>query len=30
MWQRRSSPFRKAEPGAIGHVAVPELTSAKR
>jgi hypothetical protein len=29
-WQRRSSPFKKAEPGAIRHMVAPELTSAKR
>jgi hypothetical protein len=27
MWQHRSSPLRKAEPGAVGHVAAPELPS---
>jgi hypothetical protein len=26
-WQHRSSPLRKAEPGAGGHVAAPELPS---
>jgi hypothetical protein len=25
--QHRSSPLRKAEPGAVGHVTAPELTS---
>jgi hypothetical protein len=29
-WQRRSSPLREAEPGAMGHVAAPEPTSAGR
>jgi hypothetical protein len=29
-WQHRSSPLRKAEPGALGHVAALELTSARR
>jgi hypothetical protein len=27
MWQHRSFPLRNAEPGAVGHVAVKELTS---
>jgi hypothetical protein len=30
MWQHRSSPLRKAEPGAMGYVTAPELTSARR
>jgi hypothetical protein len=29
-WQHRSSPLRKAEPGAVEHMAAPELTSARR
>jgi hypothetical protein len=29
-WQYRSSPLRKAEPRAMGHVAAPELTSSRR
>jgi hypothetical protein len=29
-WQRRSSPLREAEPGAMGHVATSEPTSAGR
>jgi hypothetical protein len=28
-WQHRNSPLRKAEPGAIGHMAALELTSAR-
>jgi hypothetical protein len=30
MWQRRSSPLGETEPGAMGHVAAPEPTSAGR
>jgi hypothetical protein len=29
-WQHQSSPLRKAELGALRHVAAPKLTSAKR
>jgi hypothetical protein len=29
-WQRRSSPLEEAEPGAMGHVAASEPTSAER
>jgi hypothetical protein len=29
-WQHRSSPLKKAEPGALGHVVTPELTSSGR
>jgi hypothetical protein len=29
-WQRRSSPLREAEPGAMGHLAVPKPTSTGR
>jgi hypothetical protein len=29
-WQHRSSPLRKAESGAVGHMTAPELTSARR
>jgi hypothetical protein len=30
MWQHRSSPLRKAKPGAEGHVVAPELISSRR
>jgi hypothetical protein len=30
MWQHRSSHLRKAEPGAVGHVATPEFTLSMR
>jgi hypothetical protein len=29
-WKHRSSPLRKAEPGAMRHMAAPELTSSRR
>jgi hypothetical protein len=29
-WQHQSSPLRKVEPGAKGHMEAPELTSARR
>jgi hypothetical protein len=29
-WQYRSFPLRKAEPGAMGHMAAPELPSLRR
>jgi hypothetical protein len=30
MWQHQSSPLRKVEPRAVGHIAAPELTSSRR
>jgi hypothetical protein len=30
MWQHRSSPLREAKPGALGHMAAPELTLSGR